>query len=84
MQQITVTTTVASLPLGGNATPILQNLGPGMVYFGPTFSLTAGNGFKLPPGVGYEFPQSLRAMSSWDVVYVISDSTADLRYGSVG
>ena len=84
MVKVTVTTSAVSLPIGNNARPLLQNLGPGVVYFGPDLSVSANNGFKLLPGMGYEFPNTLREMDAWASVCVVSDATADLRYGSVG
>lgn len=84
MYKIAVTTTAQILPFGDPARVLLQNLGPGIVYFGPSSSVSANNGFKLLSGMGYEFPETLRQMSQWDEVWVVSNSTADLRVADVG
>jgi hypothetical protein len=83
MNQITVTTAVLNLPLGTGSRPLLQNLGPGDVYFGDSPSVSTANAFKLTPGMGYEFSEPLPYSGSFEQVWVVSNSTADLRYGSV-
>ena len=84
MQKITVTTSAVNLPFGDKARPLLQNLGPGDIYFAPDDAVSVNYGFKLPPGMGYEFPDNLGYGSGWMQVWVISTSTSDLRIGSVG
>ena len=83
MNKVTVTTAVFNLPLGTGSRPLLQNLGPGDIYFGDSSSVSVNNGFKLSPGMGYEFPHTLPFSGSFEQIFVVSNSTADLRYGSV-
>lgn len=83
LQKITVTTSAVSLPFGTGARPLLQNLGPGNVYFANNSSVSTNYGFKLSPGMGYEFPDDMNRYGGWEEVWVISDGTADLRIGGL-
>ena len=82
--QITVTTTAVKLPFGPPYQPVLQNLGSGNLFFGPTSAVTPANGIRLSNGLGYEFPNRLQDIPQWPEVWVISDGTSDLRIMNVG
>jgi hypothetical protein len=86
MQNITVNTTAVKLPFGAADRPVLQNVSTGGdIYFGNSDQVTASNGLRLAPGVGYEFPSTLSQIADWDEVWVIaSQAGVSLRVANVG
>ena len=57
---------------------IVQNLGPGDVYFGYTDDVAVASGIKIATGGGYEFPRAPAR-----TVWLVSDGTADVRWEAV-
>jgi len=43
----------------GDAQPVIQNLGPGVLYIGSTDNDLPTNGLQLPVGAVYEYPAKL-------------------------
>jgi len=85
VQKITVGTAAVKIPVGQADRPVLQNLGPGDVYFGTSNAVSAANGLKLTVGMGYEFPDTLSKVAGWNEVWVIaSEAATDLRIANVG
>lgn len=83
--KVTVGVTAVQLPFGEADRPVVQNLGPGDVYLGDGPTVSANNGIKLEPGVGYEFPNTLKKISDWKGVWVIaSEAGTDVRVANVG
>lgn len=84
---VTVTTSQVRLNTSAYAdlgttgqTLVMQNLGDGEVYFDFRTGVTAANGIRLSPNGAYE-------LTNWNAsmdVFLISDSSADVRYGVVG
>jgi hypothetical protein len=65
---------------GGGQTLILQNLGAGDLYFDFRPGVAVGSGIKMASGGGYE----LADFDSRQAIYLISNSSVDLRYAVVG
>lgn len=58
MRQI-VGTTVVNLDLPRSCRPVIQNLGPGVLYLDSDPDVTVDSGLQLPVGAVYEFAQPL-------------------------
>jgi hypothetical protein len=56
---LTVATGAVNTELDWTARPIIQNLGPGTLYFGPFEANLLTEGLLLPAGKAYEFPATL-------------------------
>jgi hypothetical protein len=81
--KVTVGTTAMKLPVNGSATPVLQNLGPGVLYLDNSPAVDTSTGFQLPAGAVYEFPRDLGAGGG--AIYVVaSAANTDLRVLVVG
>jgi hypothetical protein len=69
--------------LDGTVRPIIQNLGPGTLYFGPFQNNLLTEGLVLPAGKAYEFPATLVEGSDSLWLQAGTDS-CDLRIILVG
>ena len=84
-EKVTVGTTAVKLDFGPADRPVIQNLGSGDLYFGPTSAVTANSGIKLSVGMGYEFPNVLKNIAGWPEVWVIASAAGtDVRVANVG
>ena len=68
--------------LTGQTTPVLQNLGPGIIYFDHDPAVTAATGLRLGVGDTYEFPRDL--VVAGGLLYAVADVDTDLRILVVG
>lgn len=83
MAKLTVGVTPVELPLTGTTTPVIQNLGPGTVYFDADSEVAAETGLEVPVGGGYEFPRDLNLGEG--VIYLVATEVGtDVRYLAVG
>jgi len=81
--KITVGTTPVSLGLDSDSTPVVQNLGPGVVYMDSTEDVTTATGLKLNVGDTYEFFRDLNQAGG--EIFLVSDQAAtDVRVMVVG
>lgn len=81
--QITVGTTPVRFPGRGNARPMVQNLGPGLVYFDNRDNVSIETGIQMPVGSIYEFPTDLQRGGGY--VYLVADQDdTDVRFMTVG
>lgn len=69
------------VPLDGSQAPMLQNLGPGTIYFDARADVAVGTGIELAVGDVYEFPDDLHNIGALFVVSTVADT--DLRYMAV-
>lgn len=81
--KVTVGTTPMPLGVDSSGTPILQNLGPGTIYFDGIADVSANSGIRLGVGDLYEFARDL-SMSSGAIYVVSSAADTDLRVLVVG
>ena len=81
--QLTLGLVAVRLDLPSDATPVFQNLGPGIVYLDTVADLAVASGFQLPVGAGYEFLRDL-SFSNGQVWLVADTVGTDLRYMVVG
>jgi hypothetical protein len=79
MAAVSVGTSPEQLPVDIGETPALWNNGPGIIYLGYDNTVSAGNGFPLASGSGYEFPKDL-TRSLW----AVATAESDLRILVVG
>lgn len=56
---LTVAAGAVNTELDGSVRPIIQNLGPGTLYFGPFEDNLLTEGLLLPAGKAYEYPEAL-------------------------
>lgn len=80
-----VLTTSGAVNTGYNGTqqPIIQNLGPGILYVGTSSTDLTTNGLRLPVGAVYEFPTVLNEGAG--NVWVQADiEQCDVRIINVG
>ena len=74
MAAITVgATDVVEFDMAGMTNPVIQNLGPGVVYFGIEPDVDDDTGVQLAVGAAYEFR---RVFGDGDVIYLISSQSA--------
>jgi len=67
----------------GTQRPIIQNLGPGIVYIGPTSTDLTTEGLKLPVNAVYEYPAIVQDGAG--AVWVVADTNStDVRIINVG
>lgn len=79
--QITVGTAAVAIPSFGRGRLLIQNLGPGVVYFDTKGSVSVSTGLKLPVGAVYESASP----SAGDDVRLIADAAnTDVRYVRIG
>jgi hypothetical protein len=81
--QMMVGTTPVRFPGRGNTRPMMQNLGPGDIYFDNKPDVTPETGIQMAVGAIYEYPTDLQRGGGF--VYMVSDQdNTDLRYITVG
>ena len=80
---LTVGVTPVALPEGNEATPVIQNLGPGIVYFDSDATVTVATGIRLGVGSAYEFPRDL-GLGGGKLYLVSTLAATDVRYLAVG
>lgn len=81
--KIAVGTTPVQLPYKGHVTPMVQNLGPGVVYFDNDPNVSATTGIQMQVGAVYEFPGDLSGGGG--LVWLVANSgTCDVRIMRVG
>lgn len=69
MTAVTVGTTPVVLDQAtGRGRPIIQNLGPGNVYFDSEPTVTASTGIRLVPGAAFEFATGVGVETGLSVV----------------
>lgn len=81
--KILVGTEPTRLPFTANATPMIQNMGPGAVYFDSDPDVSPDTGIKMPEGAVYEFPSDLGA-GGGSVYFIAEDGEVDLRVMRIG
>jgi hypothetical protein len=84
MATLSVGVTPVKLPLAGTATPVIQNLGAGIVYFDTDPEVSTSTGLKLAVNALYEFPRDLNLGEGGAVYLVSSEAGTDVRYVVVG
>lgn len=82
MAQVTVGTTAQLLTLSGRGHIILQNLGPGNIFFDVDATAASTTGVQIPAGNLYEFLTDAADETQYSV---IADAAGtDVRYMIVG
>ena len=67
----------------GDSRPIVQNLGPGVLFLGTSATGLATKGIELPEAAVYELPAEL--VSGAGKVYILAvDDSCDVRIINVG
>lgn len=85
MPAYTVGTSAVQVNPEAVAIPVIQNLGPGIVYIGRTSGVTTSNGMQIPVGAVYEWPVAIGAGGSSPDVYAIADTAGtNVRVLSAG
>lgn len=82
---ITTANTAVDSGFNGSQQPIIQNLGPGIVYIGPWNDATTltNEGLKIAVNAVYEFPATL--VEGANKVYLVADTNStDVRLINVG
>lgn len=82
MQQ-TVGVAAARLNAPSSSSPVLQNLGPGIVYVDHDSGVSEDTGFKLVVNAVYEFPRDL-GVGGGNLWVVADAADTDLRILVVG
>lgn len=82
--KITVGTTPVSLAVDATSTPVIQNLGPGVLYLDNNAALTAATGLQLAVGDSFEFPGDLTYAGSVGIYMLASVAGTDVRVLVVG
>jgi hypothetical protein len=81
--KLTVGTSPVMLPYKGHVTPMVQNLGPGNVYFDADQNVSASTGIQMQPGAVYEFPRDLSDGGGF--IWLVADQAGcDVRIIRVG
>jgi hypothetical protein len=80
---LTVAAGAVNTGLTGATAPVIQNLGPGTLYFGPTPDDLLTEGLVLPAGKAYEYPAHL-VMGSGALWIQAQEDSCDLRIVLVG
>lgn len=80
MSNQTVGTTAVALAVAAGKTPVVQNLGPGVIYLDFVSNVSASTGFEVAVDASFTFPRDLDG-----TCYVISSQAAtDVRILVVG
>ena len=82
---ITTANTAVDSGFTGTQQPIIQNLGPGVVYIGPWDNATTltSDGLKLTVNTVYEYPATL--VEGANKIYLVADTNStDVRMINVG
>lgn len=72
-----------SAPFGLSSRPIVQNLGPGILWLGTGSTDLANLGIKLPVNAVYELPAEL-AQGPGKIYLLATDANCDVRIINVG
>ena len=81
--KLTVGTVPVRVPITARQRPLIQNLGPGVIYFDNAQTVSADASIKMDVGVVYEFPADLG--EGVGALWVVADQAGcDLRYTQVG
>ena len=67
----------------GTNQPIIQNLGPGVLYVGPYSTDLGTKGLRLPVNAVYEYPKTLVEGDAKVYIQAIGDS-CDVRMMNIG
>jgi hypothetical protein len=68
---------------GGTQRPIIQNLGPGVLYVGSSPNNLPSRGVRLVPNAAYEYPDNLVA-GAGKVYIQAQEDNCDVRIQNVG
>ncbi len=80
MQKI-VGTSAQKVVAGGRQRPVIQNLGPGVIYLDTGGTVTVSTGLRIPVGAVYEFPTS---GSEDDIWIIATEADTDVRVIEIG
>lgn len=81
--KVVVGTEPVHLPIPADSTPIVQNLGPGVLYLDHDPEVSVDTGLKVPVDTGYEFARDLS--QGGGQVYAVADADdTDVRILVVG
>jgi hypothetical protein len=69
--------------LSRTARPIVQNIGPGVLYFNTSGTDVINTGIKMDPMAVYEFPTTL-VEGPGDIWFQADEDTCDVRILNVG
>jgi hypothetical protein len=83
MATITTAAGATQLAYTGTQMPVIQNLGPGVLYLGATSANLATEGLQLPVGAVYEFPRIVQDGAGAVWIQAIGAS-CDVRTLNVG
>lgn len=78
--KLTVGTTPVRLPVEG--APVLQNLGPGVLYMDSVPDVDVNTGIRVPVNQAYEFVKKLDLTSG--ALFLVATQSTDVRYMEVG
>jgi len=78
--KLTVGTTPVRLPVHG--APVIQNLGPGVLYMDASETVDVNTGIRIPVGQAYEFTRTLEVSSG--ALFLVATQTTDVRCMEVG
>jgi hypothetical protein len=81
-RSIAATTTPVRVEADGDMRILIQNLGAGDIYIGPDNTVSSSNGIKVVSGGWFETPAHL--VTSKNHIWIVSDTTADVRIMRVG
>lgn len=78
--KVSVGVAAVALPVDVGQTPVIQNLGPGVLYVDVDAEVTADSGLRIPVDTAYEWPRDITKS-----IYAISDMAGtDVRILLVG
>jgi len=83
MATITTAAGATQLAYTGTTMPVIQNLGPGVLYLGATSTNLSTEGIQLPVGAVYEFPRVVQDGAGAVWIQAIGAS-CDVRTLNVG
>ena len=83
MATITTAAGATQLSFTGTQMPVIQNLGPGVLYLGATSDTLSTEGIQLPVGAVYEFPRVVQDGAGAVWIQAIGAS-CDVRTLNVG
>jgi hypothetical protein len=83
MATITTAAGATQLAYTGTQMPVIQNLGPGVLYLGATSANLSTEGIQLPVGAVYEFPRIVQDGAGAVWIQAIGAS-CDVRTLNVG
>jgi hypothetical protein len=83
MATITTAAGATQLSFTGTQMPVIQNLGPGVLYLGATSDNLSTEGIQLPVGAVYEFPRVVQDGAGAVWIQAIGAS-CDVRTLNVG